>query len=114
MRGAEAALRGYEPPPAPDLPDHRSGSLIFFSVCKKALKLLGDNVPVTRNQCWGSVTFWCGSGSADRYLWLANLAPDPTIFFSDFKDANNKKFINIPSGTLSSVLKIKFFAKILF
>jgi|688.fasta_scaffold1073160_1 hypothetical protein len=19
---------------------------------------------------WGSVTFWCGSGSADRYLWL--------------------------------------------
>jgi hypothetical protein len=20
------------------------------------------------NQCWGSVTFWCGSGSADPYL----------------------------------------------
>ncbi len=21
-------------------------------------------------QCWGSVTFWCGSGSPDPYLWL--------------------------------------------
>jgi hypothetical protein len=31
--------------------------------------------------------------------------PDPTPFFSDFKDAN------LPSGILSSVLKIKFFAK---
>jgi hypothetical protein len=34
--------------------------------------------------------------------------PDPTPFFSDFKDA--KKFIffsyNLPAGTLSSALKI--------
>ncbi len=30
VRGAEAALRGHEPSPAPDLPDHRSGSLIFL------------------------------------------------------------------------------------
>jgi hypothetical protein len=29
--------------------------------------------------CWGSMTFWCGSGSADSYLRL----PDPTPFFSD-------------------------------
>jgi hypothetical protein len=48
VRGAEAALRGHEPSPASDLPDHCSGSLIFFSVSEKALKLLGDNV--TRNQ----------------------------------------------------------------
>jgi hypothetical protein len=46
-------------------------------------------------------------------------APDPTPFFSDFKDAK-KLFLfifcsyNFPTGTLSSVLKIKFFAKILF
>jgi hypothetical protein len=44
-------------------------------------------------------------------------APDPTPFFSDFKDAK-KKFSRIfsyclPSGTLFSVLKIYFFAKIL-
>ncbi len=43
--------------------------------------------------------------------------PDPTPFFGDFKDA--KKFILSrivfpqPTGTLSSVLKIIFFAKIL-
>ncbi len=33
----------------------------------------------TTHQCWGSVTFWCGSGSA-------------TPFFSDFKDAK-KSFL---------------------
>ncbi len=38
-------------------------------------------------QCWGSMTFWCGSGfgSPDPYLWLMD--PDPTIFFIYFKDA---------------------------
>ncbi len=38
-------------------------------------------------QCWGSVTFWCGSGSrfAGPYLWLTD--PDQTPFFSDFMDA---------------------------
>jgi hypothetical protein len=51
-------------------------------------------------------------------------APDPTLdptpFFSDFKDAKKKNFIffnffsyNLPAGTLSSVLKNNFFAKIL-
>jgi hypothetical protein len=44
--------------------------------------------------------------------------PDPTSFFSDFKDAE-KNFIffsynlPVPAGTLSSVLKTYFFAKIL-
>jgi hypothetical protein len=39
---------------------------------------------------------------------------DPTPFFSDFKVAK-KKFLsyNLPTGTLSSVLKIKFFDKIM-
>jgi hypothetical protein len=41
-------------------------------------------------QCWGSVAFWCGS--ADPYLCLMDpdLTPDPTTFFSDFKDAKKK------------------------
>ncbi len=64
--------------------------------------------------------FWCGSesGPADPYLLLTDPDPTPdrTYFFSDFKML--KKFLyisffNLPEGTLSSVLKIKFFAKIL-
>jgi hypothetical protein len=42
--------------------------------------------------------------------------PVLTPFFSDFKDEKTKfKFFsyNLPTGTLSSVLKILFFAKIL-
>ncbi len=42
---------------------------------------------VSFNQCWGSVTFWCGSVSPDLYLWLVDPdqdpTPDPTPFFSD-------------------------------
>jgi hypothetical protein len=26
------------------------------------------NCRLNTNQCWGSVTFWCGSGSGDPYL----------------------------------------------
>jgi hypothetical protein len=99
----------------------------------------GNNV-YSYKQCWGSVTYWCGSGSLDTYLWLMDPAPDPdptphpTPFFSDFKDVKKLIFFIIfflPTGTLSSVLKIfmsfcrilstlcshvvfhKFFAKIL-
>jgi hypothetical protein len=35
------------------------------------------------SQCFGSVTFWYGSRSADLYLWLMDLAPDPALFFND-------------------------------
>jgi hypothetical protein len=59
------------------------------------------------------VSFWCGSGSG---LDPA-LTPDPTPFSSDLKDAINYFFIffiyNLPAGTLSLVLKILFFDKIL-
>ncbi len=71
-------------------------------------------------QCWGSVTFWCGSrsGSPDRYLWLMDPdldpdpTPEPTPFFSDFQDAKKKFFLhilsyNLPASTLSSVFKAK-------
>jgi hypothetical protein len=79
------------------------------------------------NQSWGSVAFWCGSGSVpltngtDLAPDLTSDAvpdptPDPTPFFRDFKDAKkNIYFIffsyNLPTGTLSSCLKIKFLLK---
>ncbi len=49
---------------------------------------------LSKKKCWGFVTFWCGSGSADPYLWLTdpNRTPDPTLFFSDFKDAKKLFF----------------------
>jgi hypothetical protein len=39
-------------------------------------------------------------------------APDPTPFISNFKEAK-QFYYNLPAGTLSSILKIKFFANIL-
>ncbi len=36
----------------------------------------------------GSMTFWCGFGSADTRLWLMD--PDPAIFVIDLQDANKK------------------------
>ncbi len=72
-------------------------------------------------QCWGSVTFWCGSGSRSPhpYLWLMYLDPvsdpdpilDTTPFFSDRMQKNycfSFFSFNLPAGTLSSVLKIIF------
>jgi hypothetical protein len=44
---------------------------------------LSKLVQLGLRKCWGSVTFWCGSGYADPYLLLT----DPTPFFSDLKDA---------------------------
>jgi hypothetical protein len=51
-----------------------------------------------QKQCWGYVTFWCGSGSNSGF----------GSFFSDFKDAKNNFFssYNLTAGTFSSVLKI--------
>jgi hypothetical protein len=39
----------------------------------------------TIEQCCGSMTFWCGSRSADPCLWL-----DPDIFVINLQDANKK------------------------
>ncbi len=58
----------------------QAGAQLFF---------LHSYVFFVNRQCWGSVTFWCGSGSAYPYLWLTD--PDPTPFFSDFKDAKKEK-----------------------
>ncbi len=43
-------------------------------------------------QCCGSMTFWCGSGSADPCLWLMDPDSDPSIFIIDLQDANKNKF----------------------
>ncbi len=65
----------------------------------KCVNLTGErrNVKLFRvTQCWGSVTFWCGSGSSDSYLWLMDpdlepaSDPDPASFFRDFKDGKKK------------------------
>ncbi len=76
-------------------------------------KVPGSNFPAqwadsplscSHEQCWGAVTFWCRSGSADKQLLLMDPVPvldrdpaptpDPTPFFSDFKDAN-KFFLSL-------------------
>ncbi len=45
-------------------------------------------------QCCGSMTFWCGSGSgfgsADPCLWLMDPDSDPSIFIIDLHDAYKK------------------------
>ncbi len=62
-------------------------------------------------QCCGSMTFLCGSGSADTCLWLMDT--DPAVFIIDLQDANKKqvllKFfcILLFEGTFTSFLKDK-------
>ncbi len=53
-----------------------------------------DLAQVLLQQCSGSMTFWCRSGSADPCFCLMNLDPDadpdPAIFIIDLQDANKK------------------------
>jgi hypothetical protein len=79
-----------------------------------------------RNQCCGSMTFWCGSRSADLCLWLMD--PDPgsrcgsgSFYFHHWpsrcqqKKIFFKKFLCIVlfEGTsTSSLLAIKIFKKV--
>jgi hypothetical protein len=62
-------------------------------------------------QCWGSVTFCCGSGSVDPYLWLTDPdpTPDPTPFFSNFQDAKKKKnyFIFVVKFYFASIISVR-------
>ncbi len=70
---------------------------------------LGDCIFYCKDTCWGSLTFLCGSGSADPHLWL--MGPDP--FFSDFKEA--KKFYTFFLKLTPShiIFSLSFFAKVL-
>jgi hypothetical protein len=61
------------------------------------------------HRCWGSVTFWCGFGSPDPY----NVTYGSIYFLQylpNFKEVNKKTIsffsYNLPTGTLSSVLKM--------
>ncbi len=67
-------------------------------------------------QCCGSMTFWCGSGSADLCLWQMDpdADPDPAIFIIDLQDANKKLIflkhffcILLLEGTFTSFFKDK-------
>ncbi len=88
----------------------------------------GRPSPTPPSWLWPPVLLWPPAvDNADSYSYFGNVfnsvgdpwlfAQDPTPFFSDFKDANNFfSFFsyNLPTGTLSSVLKILiFFAKVL-
>ncbi len=66
---------------------------------------------LTKEQCWGSVTFRRGSWSADPYIWLTDPdpTPDPTPFFSDFKDAKKIFFLQIFSFNLHITGTLKFY-----
>ncbi len=64
-----------------------------------------------------SVTFWCGSGSADHQLCLMDPVPTPnaTPFVHRLYGCEKQNFIffviYLPAGTISSVLKFKFWLK---
>jgi hypothetical protein len=62
----------------------------------KRILPLDKSEAVSCNQCCGSMTFWCGSGSVDPCLWLmypdpdSNPEPDPAIFNIDLQGTNKK------------------------
>ncbi len=65
------------------------------------------------NQCSGSMTFWCGSGSGDPCLWLVDLDPDPAIFVIDLQDASKKLiFSTIFSACYFLKVHLHYFSKI--
>jgi hypothetical protein len=49
---------------------------------------------------------WCGSGSADPYLWPTD--PDPAIFVSDLRDDKKKTFLSFFLITFKSYISIIF------
>ncbi len=78
---------------------------------------------VLKNQCWGSVTFWCGSGSGspDPNLRLMDPdpdpTPDPTPFFIDVKDAKKISYfflIAYPKAHHLQSKKFNFLLKFFF
>jgi hypothetical protein len=88
------------------------------------------SLEVPTYQCWGCVTFWCGSGSADPYLWLTdpdldqtpdplntftregiNLVSDPYLLTTDPDPGGPKTFwIRFPYTGTSTYHFIEFFS----
>jgi hypothetical protein len=52
----------------------------------------GRQKKVTFKQCYGSMKFLYGSGSADPYIRLMDPDPELAIFVSDLEDINKKLF----------------------
>jgi hypothetical protein len=42
--------------------------LQYSNMTKNHKNIILNSSIIRENQCWGSVTFWCGSGSTDPYL----------------------------------------------
>ncbi len=62
-------------------------------------------------QCSGSMTFWCGSGSADPCLWL--FSADQGIFVIDLQDVSKKLTFNtIFSACYFLRVHLHYFSKI--
>ncbi len=62
------------------------GSSVLEPDLRQRLQISGNwrkCITLTLKQCWGSVTFWCGSVSG---------SPDPIPYFGDFKNAKNNFF----------------------
>jgi hypothetical protein len=59
------------------------------------------------NQCCGSMTFWCGSGSADPCLWVMDA--DPSIFIIEKVD----HFSKVKSQKEVTKQKSRFFLQFL-
>ncbi len=72
-------------------------SLVYRLCCpgkasSQVASLLCSAIGVTNNQCYGSMTFWYGSGSGDPCLWLMD--PDPAIFVLTFKTPTENNFFS--------------------
>jgi hypothetical protein len=64
-----------------------------IAISFKQLVLI-NHPPMSVSQCWGSVTFWCGSGSSDLYQvpLTYGYGSGSDSFLPCFKDANKKNF----------------------
>ncbi len=90
-------------------PNHEQTFVLYWYPVPAIIRKKEDG----KNQCSGSMTFWCGSRSksADPCLWIMD--PDPAIFYIDLQDAN-KKLIKKKSFSAYYFLKVHlhFFSKI--
>ncbi len=90
----------------------KGGQVPGSAACQSASHSSSVPVREIENQCCGSITFWCGSGSADPCLWLMDPPdPDTFIFIIDLKDVKKNNFflkfscILLSEGTFTSFFK---------
>ncbi len=77
------------------------------------VQIVEMNAVHCRDQCYGSMTFWCGSGSADPCLWLID--PDPDSDPDPEPGSGSCYFRHWPSRCQQKTnLKKMFFCLLLF